>query len=163
MTVTDQLLENNAHYAETFQGPLPLPPAKKLAVLACMDARLNVYELLGLGEGESHVIRNAGGVVTDDEIRSLAISQRLLGTEEIILIHHTDCGMLTFTDDVFKKSIQDETGIKPEWAAESFPDLDEDVRQSINRIKASPFIPKTDSVRGFVFDVATGKLNEVAA
>ena len=162
MTVTDQLLENNARYAESFEGPLPLPPAKKLAVLACMDARLNVYELLGLEEGESHVIRNAGGVVTDDEIRSLAISQRLLGTEEIILIHHTDCGMLTFTDDEFKKSIQDETGIKPEWAAESFPDLDEDVRQSINRIKASPFIPKTDSVRGFVFDVATGKLNEVA-
>ena len=163
MTVTDQLLENNARYAETFEGPLPLPPAKKLAVLACMDARLNVYDILGLGEGESHVIRNAGGVVTDDEIRSLAISQRLLGTEEIILIHHTDCGMLTFTDDAFKKSIQDETGIKPEWAAESFPDLDEDVRQSINRIKASPFIPKTDSVRGFVFDVATGKLDEVDA
>ena len=128
-----------------------------------MDARLDVYSLLGLQRGESHVIRNAGGVVTDDEIRSLAISQRLLGTEEIILIHHTDCGMLTFTDDEFKKSIQDETGIKPEWAAESFTDLDEDVRQSINRIKASPFIPKKDSVRGFVFDVATGKLNEVAA
>ena len=127
-----------------------------------MDARLNVYAILGLEEGESHVIRNAGGVVTDDEIRSLAISQRLLGTEEIILIHHTDCGMLTFTDDEFKKSIQDETGIKPEWAAEAFPDLDEDVRQSVNRIKASPFIPKKDSVRGFVFDVATGKLNEVA-
>jgi carbonic anhydrase len=163
MSVTDDLLENNARYAESFEGPLPLPPAKKLAVVACMDARLNVYDILGLGEGESHVIRNAGGVVTDDEIRSLAISQRLLGTEEIILIHHTDCGMLTFTDDEFKKSIQDETGIKPEWAAESFPDLDEDVRQSINRIKASPFIPKTDSVRGFVFDVATGKLNEVAA
>jgi carbonic anhydrase len=163
MSVTDELLENNARYAESFEGPLPLPPAKHLAVVACMDARLNVYDILGLDEGESHVIRNAGGVVTDDEIRSLAISQRLLGTEEIILIHHTDCGMLTFTDDEFKKSIQDETGIKPEWAAESFPDLDEDVRQSINRIKASPFIPKTDSVRGFVFDVATGKLNEVAA
>ena len=162
MSVTDDLLANNATYTESFEGPLPLPPAKKLAVLACMDARLNVYALLGLNEGESHVIRNAGGVVTDDEIRSLAISQRLLGTEEIILIHHTDCGMLTFTDDEFKKSIQDETGIKPEWAAESFNDLDEDVRQSVNRIKASPFIPKKDSVRGFVFDVATGKLNEVA-
>ena len=162
MSVTDDLLENNARYAESFEGPLPLPPTKKLAVLACMDARLNVYDILGLEEGESHVIRNAGGVVTDDEIRSLAISQRLLGTEEVILIHHTDCGMLTFTDDAFKKSIQDETGIKPEWAAESFPDLDEDVRQSINRIKASPFIPKTDHVRGFVFDVATGKLDEVA-
>ena len=162
MSVTDDLLAHNATYAESFEGPLPLPPAKKLAVLACMDARLNVYALLGLEEGESHVIRNAGGVVTDDEIRSLAISQRLLGTEEIVLIHHTDCGMLTFTDDEFKKSIQDETGIKPEWAAEAFSDLDEDVRQSVNRIKASPFIPKKDSVRGFVFDVATGKLNEVA-
>ena len=161
MTVTDDLLANNARYAETFEGPLPLPPAKHLAVLACMDARLDVYSILGLEPGESHVIRNAGGVVTDDEIRSLAISQRLLGTEEIILIHHTDCGMLTFTDDEFKRSIQDETGIKPEWAAEAFSDLDEDVRQSIARIKASPFIPKTDSVRGFVFDVATGKLNEV--
>ena len=161
MAVTDDLLANNVEYAKTFQGPLPLPPAKHLAVVACMDARLDVYSLLGLEPGESHVIRNAGGVVTDDEIRSLAISQRLLGTEEIILIHHTDCGMLTFTDDEFKRSIQDETGIKPEWAAESFSDLDEDVRQSIARIKASPFIPKTDSVRGFVFDVATGTLNEV--
>jgi carbonic anhydrase len=163
MSVTDELLANNATYAESFEGPLPLPPAKQLAVVACMDARLNVYAVLGLQEGESHVIRNAGGVITDDEIRSLAISQRLLGTEEIVLIHHTDCGMLTFTDDEFKKSIQDETGIKPEWAAEAFPDLAEDVRQSINRIKASPFIPKKDSVRGFVFDVATGKLDEVAA
>ena len=126
-----------------------------------MDARLNVYGALGLSEGESHVIRNAGGVVTDDEIRSLAISQRLLGTEEIILIHHTDCGMLTFTDDEFKSSIQDETGIKPEWAAESFTDLEIDVRQSIARIKQSPFIPKKDNIRGFIFDVATGELNEV--
>ena len=162
MSVTDELLENNARYAESFTGPLPLPPARKLAVVACMDARLDVYSLLGLREGESHVIRNAGGVITDDEIRSLAISQRLLGTEEIILIHHTDCGMLTFTDDAFKRSIQDETGIKPEWAAESFADLDEDVRQSVARIKASPFVPHKDSIRGFVFDVATGRLNEVA-
>lgn len=161
MSVTDDLLAHNATYAETFTGPLPLPPSKKLAVLACMDARLNVYDILGLQDGESHVIRNAGGVVTDDEIRSLAISQRLLGTEEIILIHHTDCGMLTFTDDAFKRSVQDETGLKPEWAAEAFDDLDEDVRQSIRRIKASPFIPRTDSVRGFVFDVATGRLAEV--
>jgi carbonic anhydrase len=126
-----------------------------------MDARLNVYAMLGLGAGEAHVIRNAGGVITDDQIRSLAISQRLLGTSEIILIHHTDCGMLTFTDDAFKRSIQDETGIKPAWAAESFPDLGEDVRQSVARIKASPFIPHKDAIRGFVFDVATGKLNEV--
>src|SRR6187399_1571672 len=127
MTVTDELLANNAEYAKTFQGPLPLPPAKHLAVVACMDARLDVYSLLGLEPGESHVIRNAGGVVTDDEIRSLAISQRLLGTTEIILIHHTDCGMLTFTDDEFRRSVQDDTGIKPHWAAESFDDLDTDV------------------------------------
>jgi carbonic anhydrase len=126
-----------------------------------MDARLDVYRILGLNEGEAHVIRNAGGVVTDDEIRSLTISQRLLGTQEIILIHHTDCGMLTFTDDDFKKSIQDETGVKPSWSAEAFPDLDEDVRQSIARIKASPFVPHKDQIRGFVFDVTKGKLNEV--
>jgi carbonic anhydrase len=162
MSVTDEYLKNNAVYAEQFSGPLPLPPASHVAVVACMDARLNVYGILGLKEGEAHVIRNAGGVVTDDEIRSLAISQRLLGTTEVILIHHTDCGMLTFTDDAFKRAIQDETGIKPEWAAEAFTDLDEDVRQSVARIKASPFIPRKDAVRGFVFDVATGKLNEVS-
>ncbi|CAB4864262.1 unannotated protein [freshwater metagenome] len=161
MSVTDEYLKNNQTYAANFSGPLPLPPSRNIAVVACMDARLDVYGILGLGQGESHVIRNAGGVVTDDEIRSLAISQRLLGTKEIILIHHTDCGMLTFTDDEFKAGIQAETGIKPEWAAESFSDLDEDVRQSIKRIKNSPFIPHTDAVRGFVFDVATGALNEV--
>lgn len=162
MSVTDDLLTNNSAYAESFTGPLPLPPAKGVAVVACMDARLDVYRILGLAEGEAHVIRNAGGVVTDDEIRSLAISQRLLGTSEIVLIHHTDCGMLTFTDDDFKRSIQEETGIKPTWAAEAFGDLEEDVRQSIARITASPFVPRKDSVRGFVFDVSTGKLNEVA-
>jgi carbonic anhydrase len=161
MSVTDQYLKNNEAYAAQFSGPLPLPPASHVAVVACMDARLNVYGILGLREGEAHVIRNAGGVVTGDEIRSLAISQRLLGTTEVILIHHTDCGMLTFTDDAFKRSIQDETGIKPDWAAEAFTDLGEDVRQSIARIKASPFIPHKEAVRGFVFDVATGKLNEV--
>jgi carbonic anhydrase len=161
MSVTDELLANNERYAEAFHGPLPLPPSAHLAVVACMDARLNVYAILGLEEGQAHVIRNAGGVVTDDEIRSLTISQRLLGTTSIILIHHTDCGMLTFTDDQFKASIQQEVGIKPEWAAEAFPDLDEDVRQSIARIKASPFIPHTDDVRGFVFDVGTGRLREV--
>jgi carbonic anhydrase len=161
MSATDEFLQNNAAYAAQFSGPLPLPPSKGVAVVACMDARLNVYAILGLNEGEAHVIRNAGGVVTDDEIRSLAISQRLLGTTEIILIHHTDCGMLTFTDDEFKAGIAAEVGIKPEWAAESFSDLDTDVRQSIRRIKASPFIPLTDSVRGFVFDVATGLLREV--
>src|SRR6202000_3495400 len=137
-----------------------MPPSKHVAVVACMDARLDVYRLLGIKEGEAHVIRNAGGVVTDDAIRSLATSQRLLGTKEIILIHHTDCGMLTFTDDDFKRSIQDDTGIKPAWSAEAFSDLDDDVRQSIARIKASPFVPNTDSVRGFVFDVATGRLRE---
>jgi carbonic anhydrase len=161
MTVTDEYLANNEAYAASFTGPLPLPPAKHVAVVACMDARLNVYAILGLQEGEAHVIRNAGGVVTEDEIRSLAISQRLLGTREIILIHHTDCGMLTFTDDDFKRSIQEETGLKPAWAAEAFPDLEQDVRQSIKRIVTSPFVPHTDSVRGFVFDVATGRLNEV--
>jgi carbonic anhydrase len=161
MTFTDEVLANNARYAETFTGPLPLPPSKHLAVLACMDARLNVYALLGLEEGQAHVIRNAGGVVTADEIRSLSISQRLLGTEEIILIHHTDCGMITFTDDDFKGGIAAEVGIKPEWAAEAFTDPYADVRQSIARIKASPFIPKTGAVRGFVFDVATGRLDEV--
>jgi carbonic anhydrase len=161
MSATDGYLRKNAAYAEQFTGPLPLPPSAHLAVVACMDARLNVYAILGLGDGEAHVIRNAGGVVTDDEIRSLAISQRLLGTTEIILIHHTDCGMLTFTDDQFKGAIQAETGIKPPWSAEAFADLDEDVRQSIARIKASPFIPNQDQIRGFVFDVATGNLNEV--
>ena len=161
MSATEQYLANNVRYAETFSGPLPMPPAAHLAVVACMDARLNPYGVLGLSEGDSHVIRNAGGVVTDDEIRSLAISQRLLGTEEIILIHHTDCGMLTFTDDDFKQSIQAETGLKPHWAAEAFDDLATDVRQSIARIKASPFVPGTDQVRGFVFDVATGRLDEV--
>jgi carbonic anhydrase len=161
MSVTDELLSNNKSYAASFdKGALPLPPSKKVAIVACMDARLDPYAALGLHEGDAHVIRNAGGVVTDDEIRSLAISQRLLGTEEIVLIHHTDCGMLTFTD-AFRQSIQDETGIKPEWAAESFDDLDADVRQSIARIKASPFIPHTDSVRGFVYDVETGRLREV--
>jgi carbonic anhydrase len=162
MSVTDELLQNNQRYAETFGGQLPLPPARGIAVIACMDARLNVYGALGLAEGDAHVIRNAGGVVTEDEIRSLAISQRLLGTREIMLIHHTDCGMLTFTDDSFKAGIEAETGIKPPWAAESFADLDADVRQSIARIKASPFVPHTDQVRGFVLDVATGKLREVS-
>jgi carbonic anhydrase len=162
VSVTDELLANNEAYAASFdKGDLPLPPARKLAVVACMDARLNVFKILGLQEGDAHVIRNAGGVVTDDEIRSLAISQRLLGTEEIILIHHTGCGMLTFKDDEFKRAIQDETGLKPEWAAESFGDLDEDVRQSIGRIKGSPFIPHRDAVRGFVYDIDTGRLREV--
>ena len=164
MSVTDELLRNAENYAAAFdRGDLPLPPAKKVAVVACMDARLLPAKVLGLEEGDAHVIRNAGGVVTEDEIRSLAISQRLLGTEEIILIHHTDCGMLTFTDDDFRRSVQAETGIKPPWAAEAFDDLEADVRQSIARIRASPFIPRTDSVRGFIYEVETGRLREVAA
>jgi carbonic anhydrase len=163
MTVTDELLANAERYAAAFdRGELPLPPAKHVAVVACMDARLNPYGLLGLAEGDAHVIRNAGGVITADQVRSLAISQRLLGTTEIILIHHTDCGMLTFTDDGFKASIQEEVGIKPAWSAEAFSDLDEDVRQSVRRIRADPFIPVKDSVRGFVYEVETGKLREVA-
>jgi carbonic anhydrase len=162
MSVTDELLRNAEQYAANFdRGELPLPPARRVAVLACMDARLNPYGLLGLSEGDAHVIRNAGGVVTDDEIRSLAISQRLLGTEEIILIHHTDCGMLTFSDDQFRQQLVEETGVEPEWAAEAFDDLGQDVRQSIARIKGSPFVPKKDSVRGFIYDVKTGRLDEV--
>jgi carbonic anhydrase len=163
MSVTDELLRNNEAYAESFEkGDLPLPPARGVAVVACMDARLDVHKILGLEEGDAHVIRNAGGVITDDEIRSLAISQRLLGTTEIILIHHTDCGMLTFSDDELKRQIQEDVGIKPHFSMESFTDLDEDVRQSIARIKASPFVPNKDSVRGFVYEVETGRLREVS-
>jgi carbonic anhydrase len=164
MSVTDELLANAEQYTASFEkGHLPMPPARKIAIVACMDARLHVYGLLGIEEGDAHVIRNAGGVITEDEIRSLAISQRLLGTEEIILIHHTDCGMLTFTDDEFKASIQAETGIKPPWAAEAFSDVDADVRQSLARIQSSPFIPLKDKVRGFVYEVETGVLREVNA
>jgi carbonic anhydrase len=161
MTATDELVANNEKYAASFNGSLPLAPAKGVAILACMDARLHVYEVLGLQEGDAHVIRNAGGVVTDDEIRSLAISQRLLGTREIMLIHHTDCGMLTFTDEEFKQALVEDTGVEPQWRAESFTDLDGHVRESIAHIKQSPFVPHTDQVRGFVFDVHTGRLREV--
>jgi len=162
MSAIDELVANATTYSDSFDsGDLPLPPAKRVAIVACMDARLNPYGLLGLHEGDAHVIRNAGGVITDDEIRSLAISQRLLGTQEVMLIHHTDCGMLKFADDEFRRQVQDETGIKPEWAAETFSDLDEDVRQSIARIKASPFVPRKDNVRGFVYEVETGNLREV--
>jgi carbonic anhydrase len=138
-----------------------MPPGKGVAVVACMDARLNVYGALGLHEGDAHVIRNAGGVVTEDAIRSLVISQRLLGTREIVLIHHSDCGMLTFSDDQVKAAIEADTGLRPSFALEAFPDLEGDVRQSIARIKANPFIPNKDSVRGFVFDVHSGVLKEV--
>ena len=163
MNTTDELVENSKRYAESFdKGNLPLPPAKKVAVVACMDARLIPTRVLGLEEGDAHVIRNAGGVVTDDEIRSLAISQHLLGTEEIILIHHTDCGMLTFSDDEVKAQIHEDTGIRPTFALEAFADLDDDIRQSIARIQASPFVPRKDKVRGFVYEVETGKLREIA-
>jgi carbonic anhydrase len=162
MSVTDALVRNNENYVRAFaKGDLPLPPAKHVAVLACMDARLDVHKILGLEEGDAHVIRNAGGVATDDAIRSLVISQRLLGTNEIILIHHTDCGMLTFTDDAVKSQIESEVGIRPAFALEAFADLESDVKQSVGRIQASPFIPHKASVRGFVYDVKTGRLNEV--
>jgi carbonic anhydrase len=162
MSVTEELLQNNAAYAESFEkGDLPLTPARGVAVVACMDARLDVHKILGLQEGDAHVIRNAGGVITDDEIRSLTISQRLLGTREIILIHHTDCGMLTFSDDELKAQIHEDVGLKPHFSMESFSDLEEDVRQSIGRIQASPFISHKDSVRGFIYDVETGRLREV--
>jgi carbonic anhydrase len=162
MSVTEELLQNNSAYAESFEkGDLPLPPARGVAVVACMDARLDVHKILGLEEGDAHVIRNAGGVITDDEVRSLTISQRLLGTREVILIHHTDCGMLTFSDEELKAQIHEEVGMKPHFSMESFSDLEEDVRQSVARIKASPFIPHKESVRGFIYEVETGRLREV--
>lgn len=163
MSVTDELLANNSSYSASFtKGDLAMPPAKKVAIVACMDARLDPARVLGLEEGDAHVIRNAGGVITDDAIRSLTISQRLLGTEEIILIHHTDCGMLTFADDEVKTAIANETGIRPPFALEAFSDCDADVRQSIARIKANPFLPHTDRVRGFNYEVETGRLREIA-
>jgi carbonic anhydrase len=163
MSATDELLDHASTYASTFdKGDLPMPPALHVAVLACMDARLNPSGLLGLQEGDAHVIRNAGGVVTEDAVRSLAISQRLLGTREIVLIHHTDCGMLTFTDDDFKAQVEKDTGLRPSWSPESFRDPAEDVRQSIARIQASPFVPHKDRVRGFVYSVTDGTLSEVS-
>jgi carbonic anhydrase len=162
MSAMDDLLKNNEDYAAGFdKGDLPAPPAKGVAVIACMDARLHISEILGLEVGDAHVIRNAGGVVTDDEIRSLAISQRLLGTTEVMLIHHTGCGMLTFSDDEFRRQILDDTGIEPEWSAEAFADLDADVRESMSRVTSSPFLPHTDKVRGFVYEVESGRLREV--
>ena len=164
MSVTDELIRNNENYARSFnKGDLAMPPSRRVAVLACMDARLDTHKILGLEEGEAHVIRNAGGVATDDAIRSLVISQRLLGTQEIILIHHTDCGMLTFKDDDVKGKIESEVGIRPAFALEAFATPEGDVKQSIARIQASPFIPNKSSVRGFVYDVKTGRLNEVGA
>ncbi len=162
MSVIDQVLANNAEYAAGFdKGALPLPPSCQLAVVACMDARLDVHKILGISEGDAHVIRNAGGVISEDAIRSLVISQRLLGTTAVVLIHHTDCGMLTFRDDDVKDAILADTGLRPTFAMEAFGDLEDDVRQSIARIQANPFIPNKDQVRGFVYDCATGQLNEV--
>lgn len=164
MSATDEFLAANERYAEAFnKGDKPMPPGKKVAVVACMDARLETGRMLGLEEGDAHVIRNAGGVVTDDVIRSLAISQRLLGTREIVLIHHTDCGMLTFRDDAVKAEIEQETGLRPPFAFEAFPDPAKDVEQSIRRIRSSPFVPHKDAIRGFVYHVETGRLQEVNA
>jgi len=159
--VTDDLLGRNKAYVEQYTPDLPLPPRLKLAVVACMDSRLDTFAMLGLELGDAHIMRNAGGVVTDDVIRSLTISQRKLGTREIILIHHTDCGALTFTDDELRDQLFEETGLKPSWSPESFKDLDADLRQSIERVRSNAFIPHTDKVRGFVFDVHTGALREV--
>ena len=162
MTTSDELLANAEAYAASFdKGGLPMPPARQIAVVACMDARLDPNRLLGLAEGDAHVIRNAGGVVTQDALRSLAISQRLLGTREVVLLHHTDCGMLTFSDQEFRDQIAAETGVRPSWAAEAFTDLDADVRQSMARIQAEPSIPVKDAVRGFVYSVEDGTLREV--
>ncbi|MFE0423549.1 beta-class carbonic anhydrase [Streptomyces sp. NPDC058953] len=161
-SVVDEYLANNVTYAAAFGGPLALPPARRLAVVACMDARLDIFAILGLKEGDAHIVRNAGGAVTEDAIRSVAISQRLLGTNRIMLIHHTDCGMQTFKDDEFKADLQAETGIRPPWSPEAFTDLEEDVRQSIRRIEVDPFVPHKHSIRGFVFDVHTGRLKEVS-
>ncbi len=163
MSYTDQLLQNNRAYAATFgKSYLSHRPSRPVAVVTCMDARIDVHRALGVEEGEVHVIRNAGGVVTDDVIRSLLVSQRLLGTREVMVIHHTNCGMQTFTDDGMKRQIEAEVGIRPSFALEAFPDLEQDVRQSIARIKASPFLPHKDAVRGFVYDVGRGTIGEVA-
>ncbi len=161
MGIADELIANNERYASSYTPDRPLPPRRKLAVVACMDSRLDTFAMLGLEVGDAHVMRNAGGVITDDMIRSLVISQRKLGTREIILIHHTDCGALTFTDDELRNELLDETGLKPTWSPESFRDLDADLRQSIERLRRNPFLVDTSQVRGFVFDVHTGKLREV--
>lgn len=161
MGIADELVENNVRYAESYAPDRPLPPRRKLAVVACMDSRLDTFAMLGLEVGDAHIMRNAGGVITDDMIRSLVISQRKLGTREIILIHHTDCGALTFTDDELRNQLLDETGLKPTWSPESFKDLDADLRQSMERLRRNPFLVDSTQVRGFVFDVHTGRLREV--
>jgi carbonic anhydrase len=162
VSATDDLIANNRTYAGSFTDEPSGRPSRAIAIVACMDARMDVYALLGLAPGEAHVFRNAGGAVTEDALRSLTVSQRHLGTTEVVLIHHTKCGMQTFTDDGFKAEIAEETGIRPAWATEAFTDADADVRQSIARVKACPFLPHRDSVRGFVYDVGTGELREVS-
>ncbi|MDH6139138.1 MULTISPECIES: beta-class carbonic anhydrase [Kitasatospora] len=160
-TITDRLVEANREYAVTFKdGGMDARPVQKVAVVACMDARLDLFAALGLELGDSHIIRNAGGVVTDDTIRSLTISQRALGTSSVVLIHHTGCGLLGLTED-FRHELELEVGQRPQWAVEAFVDLDGDVRQSMQRVRTSPFLPHTDDVRGFVFDVHTGLLREI--
>jgi carbonic anhydrase len=162
MSVVDELLERNRRYAATFdKGSLPATPATRAAVLTCMDARIDVHAVLGLAPGDAHVIRNAGGVATEDAIRSLVISQRLLGTREILVIHHTSCGMTTFGDDELREQLRRETGIRPPFAFEAFPDVEDDVRQTIARLRASPFLAHTDAIWGFVYEVETGLLREV--
>jgi carbonic anhydrase len=164
MSVTDDLVAHAKVWQQRFEPEAQTSPQPRchLAIVACMDARLDLFGILGLAVGDAHLLRNAGGVVTDDMIRSLAISQRKLGTREIILIHHTDCGMTRVTDDGFKDGVEQETGIRPAWAVESFSDPEANVRQSINRIRHSPFLPHRDAVRGFVYEVDTGVLHEVS-
>ena len=158
----DELLANNAEYAAGFSDDhLAVAPTRQLAIVACMDSRMDIFELLGLGHGEAHVIRNAGGVITDDVVRSLCLSQRYLGTREVILLHHTDCGLQRVTEDAFKSQLEQETGIKPTWALESFTDPFDDTAQSIRRLQQSPFVLHKEHVRGFVYDVDTGVLHEV--
>jgi carbonic anhydrase len=164
MDVIDELLGKNARFAESPRAAhLPLEPSRRLAIVTCMDSRLDVFAALGLGDGEAHVLRNAGGVITDDVIRSLALSQRRLGTRQVMLIHHTDCGLEKVGDDEFRAELQGETGVAPAFAIESFDDVDADVRQSILRVRQSPFLPHRDSVRGFVYDVDSHRLREVEA
>ncbi|MGH3777540.1 MAG: beta-class carbonic anhydrase [Pseudonocardiaceae bacterium] len=161
MTAIEDLVDRNALRSGTGPGVLPSPPSLRIAVVACMDARIDPVQLLGLRPGEAHVIRNAGGVVTDDIIRSLAVSQRKLGTTEVMLLHHTKCGMATFTDEEFWSELQEATGLRPTWAVGTFRDTESDVRQSVERVRRSPFLANTTAVRGFVLDVETGDLAEV--
>ncbi len=164
MSVIDELVQNARRWADGFANPFPTPrPRRKVAVVSCMDARIALFDILGLKPGDAHLIRNAGGVVTDDVIRSLAISQRALGTEEIVLVHHTDCGMLTLSEDEFRAELLAETGMAPKWAAEAFTDIDADVRNSLLRVRTNAFVPHRDNVRGFVYEVETGVLREVFA